>query len=365
MESNKEVTQSSSNDISNVVEGTQSSTNGKSEVDDKKDLTSKDYYFDSYAHFGIHEEMLKDSVRTQTYRRSMIHNEHLFKDKIVLDIGCGTGILSMFAAQAGAKRVIGIDYSSIIDQAKIIVKENKMDDRVTLIRGKVEDIEKLPFDIEKVDIIVSEWMGYCLLYESMLNTIIFARDKWLKDDGALFPDRASLFITAIEDRNYRDEKINWWKNVYGYNMSAIRTVALTEPLVDIVEAQSVVTDTSLIKTIDLYKVKAEDLTFENNFELTARRNDYVHAFVTFFTVEFSKCHTKTGFSTSPFSKYTHWKQTVFYINNSLTIKQKQKIKGRVAMGPNEKNFRDLDIKIEYEFDSDIQSCREALQYYMR
>ena len=69
------------------------------------DLTAKDYYFDSYAHFGIHEEMLKDEVRTCTYRDSMLHNPHLFKDKIVLDVGCGTGILSMFAAKAGAKHV--------------------------------------------------------------------------------------------------------------------------------------------------------------------------------------------------------------------------------------------------------------------
>ena len=69
------------------------------------DFFSQDYYFDSYAHFGIHEEMLKDEVRTLTYRNSMYHNKHLFKDKVVLDVGCGTGILSMFAAKAGAKHV--------------------------------------------------------------------------------------------------------------------------------------------------------------------------------------------------------------------------------------------------------------------
>jgi len=68
-----------------------------------EEMTSKDYYFDSYAHFGIHEEMLKDEVRTLTYRNSMFHNKHLFKDKVVLDVGCGTGILSMFAAKAGAR----------------------------------------------------------------------------------------------------------------------------------------------------------------------------------------------------------------------------------------------------------------------
>lgn len=77
---------------------------------DVDDMTSKDYYFDSYAHYGIHEEMLKDEVRTLTYRNAMIHNKHLFKNKVVLDIGCGTGILSMFAAKTGAKHVIGVNH---------------------------------------------------------------------------------------------------------------------------------------------------------------------------------------------------------------------------------------------------------------
>ena len=137
-----------------------------------EEMTSKDYYFDSYAHFGIHEEMLKDEVRTLTYRNSMYHNKHLFKDKIVLDVGCGTGILSMFAAKAGAKQVYGVDMSGIVEQARLIVDKNGFSDKVTIIRGKIEEI-KLP--VEKVDIIISEWMGYCLFYESMLDSVLFAR----------------------------------------------------------------------------------------------------------------------------------------------------------------------------------------------
>ena len=137
-----------------------------------EEMTSKDYYFDSYAHFGIHEEMLKDEVRTLTYRNSMYHNKHLFKDKIVLDVGCGTGILSMFAAKAGAKQVYGVDMSGIVEQARTIVDKNGFTDKVSIIRGKIEEI-KLP--VEKVDIIISEWMGYCLFYESMLDSVLFAR----------------------------------------------------------------------------------------------------------------------------------------------------------------------------------------------
>ena len=59
-------------------------------------------------YFSVLQQMLKDEVRTLTYRNSMYHNKHLFKGKIVLEVGCGTGILCMFAARAGAKKVIGV-----------------------------------------------------------------------------------------------------------------------------------------------------------------------------------------------------------------------------------------------------------------
>ena len=61
----------------------------------------------------------------------------------------------------------------------------------------------LPDGITQVDIIVSEWMGYCLLYETMLPSVIFARDTYLKKGGLIFPDRCDLFITAIEDAQYK------------------------------------------------------------------------------------------------------------------------------------------------------------------
>ena len=106
--------------------------------------------------------------------------------------------------RAGAKHVIGVDMSTIIDKAKEIVERNGMSDKITLLQGKMEEV-KLPFD--KVDIIISEWMGYFLLYESMLDTVLYARDKYLVKDGLIFPDKATIFMAGIEDGEYKDEKI--------------------------------------------------------------------------------------------------------------------------------------------------------------
>uniref|UniRef100_A0A8C5A7J1 type I protein arginine methyltransferase n=1 Tax=Gadus morhua TaxID=8049 RepID=A0A8C5A7J1_GADMO len=327
-----------------------------------EDMTSKDYYFDSYAHFGIHEEMLKDEVRTLTYRNSMFHNKHLFKDKVVLDVGSGTGILCMFAAKAGAKQVIGIECSSISDYATKIVKANKLDHIVTIIKGKVEEVE-LP--VEKVDIIISEWMGYCLFYESMLNTVIYARDKWLTPDGMIFPDRATLYVTAIEDRQYKDYKIHWWENVYGFDMSCIKEVAIKEPLVDVVDPKQLVSSACLIKEVDIYTVKIDDLSFASPFCLQVKRNDYVHALVTYFNIEFTRCHKRTGFSTSPESPYTHWKQTVFYLDDYLTVKTGEEIFGTINMKPNSKNNRDLDFNVEIDFKGQLCEVSKTSEYRMR
>ena len=85
-------------------------------------------------------------------------------------------------------KVIGIDMSSIVEHAKKIVQDNNLSDKVTIIRGKVEEVS-LPEGVDKVDIIISEWMGYCLFYESMLDTVLYARDKWLAPGGLMFPDR--------------------------------------------------------------------------------------------------------------------------------------------------------------------------------
>lgn len=89
----------------------------------------------------------------------------------------------------------------------------------------------------QVDIILSEWMGYFLLYESMLDTVLYARDKWLVPGGIIFPDKAVMYVCAIEDAQTKSERIDFWDNVYGFNMTPIKDLAIKEPVVDVVDAK--------------------------------------------------------------------------------------------------------------------------------
>jgi protein arginine N-methyltransferase 1 len=238
--------------------------------------------------------------------------------------------------------------STIIFKAREIVKVNGLSDKITLIQGKMEEIE-MPFP--KVDIIISEWMGYFLLYESMLDTVLYARDTYLNPDGLIFPDKATIFVAGIEDGDYKEEKIGFWDNVYGFDYSPLKDTALSEPLVDTVEMKAVVTDPTPVLTLDLYKVQTADLAFSCPFDLTARRDDFIHALVAWFDIEFTACHKPIRFSTGPHTKYTHWKQTVFYLQDVLTVQQGEKVECSLHNRPNEKNKRDLDIKVEYRLET--------------
>lgn len=78
--------------------------------------------------------MLRDKVRTSTYASFILNSPELFRDAIVLDVGCGTGILSLFAARAGAKRVFAVDASeSIAQKARKIIKTNGLGDVITYV----------------------------------------------------------------------------------------------------------------------------------------------------------------------------------------------------------------------------------------
>ena len=227
-------------------------------------------------------------------------------------------------------------------------------------------IEEIELPVTEVDVIVSEWMGYFLLYESMLDSIIFARDTWLvKDNGVVFPDKAVMYVCAAEDGQVKRDRVDFWSNVYGFDMSPIQNIALKEPVVDVIDGKSIVTDATPILHLDILTCKKEDVEFEAAFELKAQRNDYIHGLVAYFECAFTQVHKPIGFSTSPFCRYTHWKQTIFYLPESLAICTGETVSGEIKCKPNKKNHRDLDIGISLSMDGRHSKYDKHMDYRLR
>ncbi|XP_071135707.1 protein arginine N-methyltransferase 3-like [Mytilus edulis] len=303
-------------------------------------------YFGSYAHFSIHEDMLKDKVRTESYRDFMYKNKDLFKDKVVLDVGCGTGILSMFAVSAGAKQVIAVDQSDIVYQAMDIVRENNLQDKITILKGRIEDV-KLP--VEEVDIIISEWMGYFLLFESMLDSVLYARDKYLKIDGSVYPDKCNIQLVAIDDKDVHDKHIAFWENVYGFKMSCMQADVVKEASVDIVKPDKIISEPAVIKELDCRLCKFGDLQFKQDFQLSLATKGEITAVIGYFDIHFDRnCGNKVMFSTGPKDTSTHWKQTVFLLEKFIPVQKGEIVKGTVHCRKNKKDPRALLITLSIQ-----------------
>ncbi|EPT00251.1 hypothetical protein FOMPIDRAFT_1023851 [Fomitopsis schrenkii] len=358
------------------------------------------HYFQSYGENDIHAVMIQDKVRTASYAQFIQSNPELFNNAVVLDVGCGTGILSLFAARAGARRVIAVDASPIAEKAKQIVKDNGLEGVVTIIRGRIEDIQ-LPDGVDNVDVIVSEWMGYALLYESMLDSVLHARDRFLKKDGGVMaPSQCKMQLCLCDAGEIFKERIGFWGDVYGFDLSAMGTDVYEDAIVDVVGPEAVLSEPYTIKDLPLASITPKQLDFSTPFTLTTTtlQRTKAHAltlyFDTFFTADGApvspgtRAHAVregdpvlaevwplggrhrtsrrmssgqglkdregegarrkiTSFSTGPESVPTHWKQTLFLLKEPITVHEGTVVQGTFKCRKSADNSRELDVEIHY------------------
>ena len=313
--------------------------------------------------------MLKDSVRTDAYRDFIYDHKSLFAGKVVLDVGCGTGILSMFCAKAGAARVIAVDNSAIIDKTRENVYANGFADKITCLRGKIEEVT-LPVD--KVDIIVSEWMGYCLLYEAMLDSVIWARDKYLQPDGLMVPSHMNMWVAPVADPDYTADHIAFWRDVYGFDMKAMQAGIHDDAQVLNMPSSTVCAEPFPFLQLGLYTTTVKDLVFKRKWQAKLSQNiDALDGFIIWFDSFFMPSRdiqvpenakaeewTKAGregiaFTTSPNAKETHWKQGVLLIDNTKEKpagrKEGEELAGELEYSIPENNSRALNIRMTWKF----------------
>uniref|UniRef100_A0A0E0DK56 Protein arginine N-methyltransferase domain-containing protein n=1 Tax=Oryza meridionalis TaxID=40149 RepID=A0A0E0DK56_9ORYZ len=309
-------------------------------------------YFQSYSHIGIHEAMIKDRVRTDAYRSAIMHHQKFIEGK-----------------------VYAVEASEMATQAREIVKANNLDDKVVVVHGRVEDVEVE----DKVDVIISEWMGYMLLYESMLPSVLFARDKWLKPGGLILPSHATLFMAPITNSERYEGSVDFWSDVYGINMSALVPLAKKftseEPSIEIIGGENVLSWPFVVKHIDCYTFKAEELkSITTKYKVSSMMLAPIHGFGLWFEVEFNGPSNPTDnspsdlnpldvihkkrrrgsedpvvLSTAPEDEPTHWHQTILYFPDPIEVKQDQIIEGSVKVSQSEENPRFLNIQLDCSF----------------
>lgn len=311
--------------------------------------------------------MVADKARTESYRNFIFGNPQLFKDRVVLDVGCGTGILSLFCADAGAKVVYAVDQSGpIVNKAREIVFHNRKQDAIKVIHGRIQDVI-LP--VKQVDIIVSEWMGYCLLFEAMFDSVVYARDRYLKEGGLMIPTHATLYIAPFSYPEYRKSKVDFWDDVYGYDMGCFKP-----DVYRVVDVDTSLSESHLISprcpflTLDLHKVGVSDLSFRNksfSFDLAEVIIESLDGFAIWFDVtlsapDHSQASSSVTLDTGPENTPTHWRQGLCLIDRkreeeALRRFKGTRIDGEVSYEKEGKELEGLDITIKWRVDGKAES----------
>ncbi|XP_048359429.1 histone-arginine methyltransferase CARM1-like isoform X2 [Sphaerodactylus townsendi] len=304
-------------------------------------------YFQFYGCLSQQQNMMQDFVRTATYHRAILQNHIDFKDKVVLDVGCGSGILSFFAVQAGARKVYAVEASSVAKYAEILARSNNLGDKINVLTGKIEEIS-LP---ENVDVIISEPMGYMLFNERMLESYLHSK-KWLKSNGMMFPTFSDIHLAPFSDEQLYMEhysRANFWYQqcFYGVNLSSLRNAAVDEyfrqPIVDTFDIRILMART-VKYTVNFTETEEKDLhRVEIPFVFQMMQSGLIHGLAFWFDVAFVGSLVTVWLSTAPTEPLTHWYQVRCLLQTPLFAKEGETLSGKVIFVANKRQSYDIQI----------------------
>jgi len=309
-------------------------------------ITEKANPFTQYYAQLLHQgNMLQDHVRTGAYHKAFLNNSSDFTDKVVMDVGTGSGILAFFAIQAGAKRVYAVEASDSIEVAKAIAAANGYEEKIVFVKGKVEEIADSLVP-EKVDIIISEPIGFLLVHERMLESYAVARQRFLKPGGLMMPTTGSIILAPItDDALYKEQlaKIAFWAtdNFYGVNLSPALSTAQNEffsqPIVGYFPSSSIISPHRTCHTIDFSVVQSEELhNFEIPFRFKIDQTAIMHGIGGWFDINFFGNTEHVKLSTAPDCPGTHWYQCRLLFKDPIAVNKGQTISGSLLFTANEK-----------------------------
>ena len=300
-----------------------------------------DPFFEHYGELELHRRMVSDQRRTDTFVAAL--QKVVTPDSVVLDVGTGTGILAMAAAQCGAKTVYAVDQSPIARVASKLIKENQLQERIRVFEGPAEALE-LP---EKVDVIVSEWLGNLAYVENMLPAVLSCRDRYLKRDGIILPRTVSLFLAAVDDSvMYFGEGPGFWRrpSVLGLDLSFLEGEELKQgrAVQQTVEKSALLSEPIKFHQSDLREVSARPEQSDCKVEFVVERDGWMNGVCAWFSVEFAKGLT---LDTGPFFPETHWAQTLLPMR-PVCVRQGQSYSFDLSLGVDPDEPRHLCMSLE-------------------
>lgn len=289
-----------------------------------------DRYF--YSRSSIHYRMLKDQIRMNAYKKAI--EQYVKPDDVVLDIGCGIGILSFLAAKNGCKKIYAVDNSPIIKHAEKIAKDNGLEDKI---RFYQKDLFSLKLKC-KVDVLLHEAIGAFVFDENLLKLINYAKKNFLKDTGKILPNKIDIFLVPISHETEIHKEIDFWSKIqHGLDFKDMLELSmknnissLNKPIpISLQNKNKFLSEEKRICTMDLYTETEvpKDLAINFNVEKPGK----LTGFCGFFKIYFDN---DNYILTSPQIKNTHWMQFFLPIYKTIFVKDNEKLSLKLTLDEN-------------------------------
>ncbi len=280
-------------------------------------------------------QMLSDPVRMQAYKKAIF--QIIKPGDIVIDLGTGTGILGLWAIQAGAARVYAIEKTNAIELAKSIAQANHCQDKMVFMQKNSLQVS-LP---EKADVLISETLGSFAIDE---NTLLFtndARKRLLKENGKILPQGFDIFACPVESKQAY-EKIDFWRHIEGLDFSPAFDLFSGKIMIEQINKQCLLSEAKKIASFDLMQDNNPDFHSRHYFPI--KKAGKIHGIAGWFTVYLSDNIT---IDTAPGKAITHWKQAFFPFRESIDVIKNDVLDWSVKISGTQPDSDDCKIHYQY------------------
>ena len=168
-----------------------------------------------FSDLEYHEVMLADRIRVDAYHAAIVNAVR--PGDVVIDLGTGTGILAMFAARAGARKVYAIEHGDVIDVARAVAAANGISN-IEFIRANSRDFSVS----ERADVIVHEQIGSYLFDENMVENLLDLKSRALKPGGRILPARFQFLVEPVQLKPDHRLPFSWEAPIHGIDFTALK-----------------------------------------------------------------------------------------------------------------------------------------------